>query len=183
MMPFIPSLSIFYENDVIILLCVYFFNKILLHFPNLLWKRKQLGKKGLCKAIAHRGSRVEGFPENTLAAFKAAVNAKADVIELDVWLSKDGKVIVFHDNTFHRMTSGAYSANVTDLDYKDYPRVFLDPKTHHQYQLYPLDECTRVPLLEEVLKAVPSSTALIIEFKQDSKYLFTEVIRLLTQGV
>lgn len=69
-------------------------------------KVKKIGKLGGPLFIAHRGSREEGLIENTLAAFKDAVVAGADVIELDVWMTKDEEVVVFHDETLVRMTSG-----------------------------------------------------------------------------
>ena len=55
--------------------------------------------------IAHRGYR-EKYPENTLAAFNAAVDAGAPMIELDVSLTKDRKLIVIHDDTLDRTTDG-----------------------------------------------------------------------------
>ena len=48
--------------------------------------------------IAHRGAK--GYkPENTLAAFTTALEMKADGIELDIQLSTDGVLVVFHDET------------------------------------------------------------------------------------
>jgi glycerophosphoryl diester phosphodiesterase len=55
--------------------------------------------------IGHRGYRAE-YPENTLASFSAAMAANANMIELDVTLSKDRKVVVIHDDTLNRTTSG-----------------------------------------------------------------------------
>ena len=56
-------------------------------------------------AIAHRGgSRLR--PENTIAAFDHAASLGVDAIELDVHLSKDGAVVVIHDPTLERTTSG-----------------------------------------------------------------------------
>ncbi len=53
--------------------------------------------------VAHRGaSAVE--PENTLAAFRRAIEDGADAVELDVRLSSDGELVVFHDSTLHRIT-------------------------------------------------------------------------------
>lgn len=52
--------------------------------------------------IAHRGDSVHA-PENTLAAFKRAVDAGADGIEFDVRLTKDGEVVVFHDSSLNRI--------------------------------------------------------------------------------
>jgi glycerophosphoryl diester phosphodiesterase len=55
--------------------------------------------------IGHRGYRAR-FPENTLASFSSAMAAGADMIELDVTLSRDRKVVVIHDDTLNRTTSG-----------------------------------------------------------------------------
>ena len=55
--------------------------------------------------IGHRGYRAK-YPENTLASFSAAMAAGAEMIELDVTLSKDRKVVVIHDDTLNRTTSG-----------------------------------------------------------------------------
>jgi glycerophosphoryl diester phosphodiesterase len=54
--------------------------------------------------IAHRGASACA-PENTVSAFNLAVSQKADAIELDVQLSADGKVFVFHDLSANRITS------------------------------------------------------------------------------
>jgi glycerophosphoryl diester phosphodiesterase len=55
--------------------------------------------------IGHRGYRAR-YPENTLASFSAAMAAGADMIELDVTLSKDRHVVVIHDDILNRTTSG-----------------------------------------------------------------------------
>lgn len=54
---------------------------------------------------AHRGASAEA-PENTLAAFRRAVDAGADGIELDVHLASDGVPVVIHDETLERTTDG-----------------------------------------------------------------------------
>lgn len=55
--------------------------------------------------VAHRG--YSGcYPENTMLAYEKAVEAKADEIELDVQLTKDGQVVVIHDETVDRTTDG-----------------------------------------------------------------------------
>jgi glycerophosphoryl diester phosphodiesterase len=55
--------------------------------------------------IGHRGYPAR-FPENTLAAFEGAIGAGCDMIELDVTLSRDRKVVVIHDDTLDRTTTG-----------------------------------------------------------------------------
>ena len=58
------------------------------------------------QVIAHRGYS-SAAPENTMAAFKAAVAAGCRALELDVQLSKDGVVVVIHDEKLDRTTSGS----------------------------------------------------------------------------
>jgi len=55
--------------------------------------------------IAHRGGS-NYAPENSLEAFKKALKLKVDVVELDVRHTKDGKLIVMHDNNVNRTTNG-----------------------------------------------------------------------------
>src|SRR5215218_7898320 len=55
--------------------------------------------------IAHQGGEDE-FPSNTLYAFKKAVRAGADMLELDVGVTKDDQVVVMHDTSVDRTTNG-----------------------------------------------------------------------------
>lgn len=57
------------------------------------------------KIIAHRGASAHA-PENTLKAFQMALEQGADGIELDVMLTKDGRLVVIHDDTVDRTTNG-----------------------------------------------------------------------------
>ena len=56
--------------------------------------------------IAHRGYKSR-YPENTLASFEAAIQYGVEMIELDVTLTKDRKMIVIHDDTVDRTTNGS----------------------------------------------------------------------------
>ena len=55
--------------------------------------------------IAHQGGEDE-FPSNTMYAFRKALRAGADMLELDIGVTRDGKVIVMHDTTVSRTTNG-----------------------------------------------------------------------------
>ena len=67
--------------------------------------RKRRGEMEYFKTVsfAHRGLHDSESPENSLSAFKKAVEAGFG-IELDVRLSKDGQLVVFHDDTLDRVT-------------------------------------------------------------------------------
>ena len=58
------------------------------------------------KVIAHRGYSGK-YPENTMLAFEKAVEAGCDEIELDVHITKDGQVVVCHDEILGRAVDGA----------------------------------------------------------------------------
>jgi glycerophosphoryl diester phosphodiesterase len=64
--------------------------------------------------IAHRGCSAR-YPENTLAAFKGAIDAGAQMIELDVCLSKDRHLVVIHDKTVDRTTNGSGAVKMLTL--------------------------------------------------------------------
>lgn len=71
---------------------------------------------GIPKIIAHRGYSGQ-FPENTLAAFAGALDIGADYIELDVQLSKDGQVVILHDDSLKRTTG--VDGKVSDFTYEE----------------------------------------------------------------
>lgn len=57
------------------------------------------------RVVAHRGDS-KHYPENTLPAFLSAVKMNIDIVETDVHLTKDGVVVIWHDNTLERNTDG-----------------------------------------------------------------------------
>lgn len=101
---------------------------------------------------AHRGLHQadQSVPENSLAAFRRAVEHGYG-IELDVQLTADGQVVVFHDATLKR---------VCGVDRR------LSELTFEQLQEIPLAETDeQIPLFSEVLKTVDGRTPLIVEIK------------------
>ena len=63
------------------------------------------GRDSMTQIFAHRGYSAK-YPENTMIAFKEAALAGADGIELDVQLTKDGEIVVIHDDKVDRTTNG-----------------------------------------------------------------------------
>ncbi|MHD0316554.1 glycerophosphodiester phosphodiesterase [Fusobacterium sp. THCT1E2] len=70
----------------------------------------------MTKNFAHRGFSGK-YPENTMLAFKKAIEAGADGIELDVQLTKDGEIVIIHDETIDRTTDG--KGLVADYSYEE----------------------------------------------------------------
>ncbi|WP_026499071.1 glycerophosphodiester phosphodiesterase [Butyrivibrio sp. WCD2001] len=108
------------------------------------------------KIWAHRGA--SGYaPENTIPAFKMAVDMKADGVELDVQMTRDGHLVVIHDEKIDRTSNG--TGFVRDYTLEEL-RQFDFSKTH--------PECGRadIPLLEEVYDLLKDTGMTInVEFK------------------
>ena len=99
---------------------------------------------------AHRGLHNQDAPENTLAAFIAAVDAGYGM-ELDVQLTADGKLVVFHDNTLERLCGVAQDIRDTEWE------------ALKEYRILGSDQ--GIPLFTDVLKTVDGRTPLLIEVK------------------
>lgn len=96
----------------------------------------------MTEVIAHRGYSAK-FPENTMKAFREAEYANADGVELDVQLSKDGEVVVIHDEKLNRTTNGkGYVKDFTLEELKKLDAGILFPD---------LKEKQTIPTLKEVL--------------------------------
>jgi len=111
--------------------------------------------------VAHRGA--SGYaPENTIAAFDMAVQLQADYIELDVRMCKDGELVVMHDETVERTTTGSgYVQAYTLQEIK-----LLASRTADGY----VDAKEKVPTLKEVLTRYHGSVGLVIEVKTSPFY-------------
>ena len=101
---------------------------------------------------AHRGlhRRDMSVPENSIEAFRLAARAGYG-IELDVQLSRDGQVVVFHDATLNRVCG--VDARVDELDYADLKKLKL------------CGQDTGIPLFSEVLDVIRGRGPLIVELK------------------
>lgn len=104
--------------------------------------------------IAHRGASVHA-PENTIAAFRLAAELGADAVELDAKLTADGQVVVHHDRTLDRTTTGTGPLTARTLEELQH----LDAGSH--FNLSYAGE--RIPTLSEVFRAVADRLLINIE--------------------
>ncbi len=105
--------------------------------------------------IAHRGlhDNQHGIPENSLVSFEKAME-KGFPIEIDIHLTKDGHVVVFHDATLTRMCGKDDRIKELTLE---------EIKAYHL-----LDTGEKIPTLEETLEKVAGRVFLLIEFKMEN---------------
>jgi glycerophosphoryl diester phosphodiesterase len=123
-----------------------------------------------CLNIAHRGA--SGiFPENTLSAFLAAIEAGAAMCELDVHLTRDGAVAVIHDDTVDRTTGGfGEVAAMTLAQLK-----LLDAGAKLKAGAY---RGERIPTLVEVFAAVAGRCGINVEIKAGGlEHKVAEILR------
>ena len=106
--------------------------------------------------IAHRGD-VTNAPENTILAFRKALDLGADGIELDVRLTKDEKLVVFHDRRLERTSNGAGPVNHHNLD----EICGLDAGTWYDSEF----SGQRIPTLDEVFESLPADYLINVEIK------------------
>lgn len=103
----------------------------------------------ICLNIAHRGYSGK-FDENTMLAFKKAIEYKADGIETDVQLSKDGIPVIIHDETLDRTTNGC---------------GFIEEYTLEELKKFKTDSGERIPTLEELLELVSKSELKVLNLE------------------
>ncbi len=99
--------------------------------------------------LGHRGC-MGKLPENSLLAFRKAIEAGADGVELDVWLTKDGKVVIMHDETIDRTSD--MKGKQKDMTLEELKKADIG-----------LGE--RIPTLEEVFEALPDDAFINVELK------------------
>lgn len=109
--------------------------------------------------IAHRGFK-KSYPENTIAAFDAALRAGAKMIELDVTLTKDRRPVVVHDKTLDRTTNG--SGTVTRFTFDELQKLdagsWFSPEFKNE----------KLPGLDQILHRYGKSVMINIEIKPEA---------------
>ncbi len=102
--------------------------------------------------IAHRGASAS-YPENTLKSIEEAIHMGADMIEIDLKISKDGYVMVFHDETVDRLTNG--QGYIRDMTVRE-------PKSLN------VGNSEKIPTIEEAIEVVSEKAGLMLDISDDS---------------
>src|SRR5699024_1270625 len=125
--------------------------------------------------IAHRGGRGLA-PEGTLTAFDHAVSLGADVLEFDTHLTKDGHLVVIHDNTVDRTTNGTGKINEMTLEEVqdlDAGYQFTDEEDEYVFR----DQGVYIPTVEEVFQKYPNMRFLIELKDTNAPEMYEEMIQ------
>lgn len=112
--------------------------------------------------IAHRGASYLA-PENTLASVKLGWELNADAVEIDIYLSKDNRIMVIHDPNTKRTSGQSY--DVKETHSKVLRTLDVGSYKDEKYK------GEKIPFLEEVIKIIPPGQELVVELKSRSEIL------------
>ncbi len=119
---------------------------------------REVQNTGKVLVLGHRGA-MGHAPENTLVSFAKGLELGADMLELDIHMSRDGELIVMHDGEVARTTDG--KGHVKDLTLAEIKKLDAGSKFDARFR----DE--RVPRLVEVVEWAKTRIPLVIEIKGD----------------
>ncbi|GAA0501823.1 glycerophosphodiester phosphodiesterase family protein [Salinibacillus aidingensis] len=111
--------------------------------------------------VAHRGASGHA-PENTMAAFEKALEMKADYIEIDVQMTKDGELIAIHDTTVDRTTDG--TGFVGDFTLEEIQQLDAGSWFSEEFA------GEQIPTFEEIVDTYRGKVGLLIELKSPGLY-------------
>ena len=123
-------------------------------------------KEGRYQICAHRGYWKEA-PENSIQAIEKAILNKIDYIEIDVRMTKDGKLVLMHNSTINEVTNG--TGKVSELTYDEITSFYM----YHGTEL----TTERVPLLSEALMSARGKIYVDIDMKISDYRAVYEVVK------
>lgn len=129
--------------------------------------RKRFSDPATVLVAAHRSVH-NHYPENSLPAFQAALDAGVDIIETDVKVTKDGIPVLMHDRTINRTTNG--KGDPETYTYAELNQCFLKD-AQGQLTAY------KIPTLEELLRLTKGKILIDLDMKTDKLEPVLQVIR------
>jgi len=106
--------------------------------------------------IAHRGDHTQ-VPENTLASIEQAILHEADYVEIDLRTTRDSQLVIMHDVSVDRMTTG--KGMISNLTLQDLRQLSILDKHHPEWGKFP------IPTFDEVLKLCKGRIRIYLDFK------------------
>ncbi|MFA4975952.1 glycerophosphodiester phosphodiesterase family protein [Sphingobacterium paramultivorum] len=132
---------------------------------------KKLDQKSLHVA-AHRGAHLEQ-PENSIAAIEEAIRQGASVVEVDVRATKDGVLVLMHDKTVNRTTTG--QGEVAKQTYAELQLLHLRKKANGEASDHV------IPTLSEALRVAKGKILVDLDFKEERKEFIKKTYALVEQ--
>lgn len=109
--------------------------------------------------IAHRGDHTNA-PENTLAAYKHAIDAEVDFVEIDLRTTKDSQLVIMHNNTIDHMTG--IKGRIKDIPFDTLRQIKVREELHPEWGFH------TIPTFKEVLELCKNKINIYLDFKEAS---------------
>jgi len=116
-------------------------------------------KNGDTYVIAHRGAHI-GIPENTLAAYKKAIELGCDFVEIDLRKTKDGRFVSVHNSTLDAYTEGKVTGKVRDYTLGELKKMNIGKRVGAEW------ENERIPTFEEILLLCKGKIGIYLDLKE-----------------
>lgn len=126
-------------------------------------------KNGNTYVVAHRGAH-EGIPENTLAAYRRAIELGCDFVEIDVRRTRDGKFVSIHNATVDAYVEGI-SGRVSEFTVAELKRMDIGRRVGPEW----VEE--RIPTLEEILQLCRGKIGIYLDLKEPHVKELVSIIR------
>lgn len=119
--------------------------------------------------VAHRGDHTQA-PENTLAAYANAIKNGVDYVEIDLRTTVDSQLVIMHDASVDRMTSG--KGLIKDMTYDSLRRLKVKDRAHPEWGE------SDIPTFDEVLRLCKGKIYIYLDFKNaDPAVAYKEIVR------
>jgi glycerophosphoryl diester phosphodiesterase len=126
-------------------------------------------KNGNVYVIAHRGAHI-GIPENTLAAYKKAINLDCDFVEIDVRRTRDGRFVSVHNATIDAYVEGK-SGRVADFTLAELKQMNIGKRVGPGW------ENERIPTFEEILQLCRGQIGIYLDLKEPNVEELVSIIK------
>jgi glycerophosphoryl diester phosphodiesterase len=111
--------------------------------------------------VAHRGAH-NGIPENTLAAYKAAIEMGVDFVEIDLRTTKDGRIVSIHNKDIDSYVTNGQHGLVSEMTLDQLEQLDIGSRIGSQWRN------ERIPTFEEILKLCKGRVGIYLDLKDAS---------------
>jgi len=111
--------------------------------------------------VAHRGAHI-GIPENTLAAYEAAIEMGVDFVEIDLRTTQDGRIVSIHNEEIDSYVTNGLHGLVSEMTLEQLKQLDIDSRIGHQWSR------ERIPTFEEILELCKGRVGIYLDLKDAS---------------
>ena len=111
--------------------------------------------------VAHRGAHI-GIPENTLAAYKAAIEMGVDFVEIDLRTTKDGRIVSIHNKEIDSYVTNGMQGLVSEMTLEQLKQLDIGSRISPEWS------SERIPTFEEILELCKGRVGIYLDLKDAS---------------